>query len=108
MDRADNDLSEEQWTAIKLAWSGCAYCGIDDSLLQKDCVLPLSRGGRYTLENIVPACRSCNASKCNYEVTTWMRRKKLDEKEFLVAHFESRRTLVSQFAEIPHSNSDAT
>jgi len=24
--------------------------------LQRDCVLALSRGGRYTLDNIVPAC----------------------------------------------------
>jgi hypothetical protein len=32
---------------------------------------------------VVPACRSCNASKCETEATTWMRRKKLDEKLFL-------------------------
>lgn len=35
------------------------------------------------MENVVPACRSCNASKCNAEVTSWMRRKRLDEKRFL-------------------------
>ncbi|GAA4817483.1 hypothetical protein ACFQ0K_08975 [Nocardioides caeni] len=27
--------------------------------------------------------RSCNASKCNDEVTAWMRRKRLDERAFL-------------------------
>ena len=43
-------------------------------------MLAISRGGRYTLANVVPACRSCNASKWNAEVTTWMRRKKLDER----------------------------
>ncbi len=47
-------------------------------------MLAISRGGRYTLSNVVPCCRSCNASKCNTEVTTWMRRKKLDERLFLV------------------------
>ena len=47
-------------------------------------MLPISRGGRYTLMNVVPACGSCNASKCNREVTTWLRRKKLDERAFLV------------------------
>ena len=52
--------------------------------LQKDCVLALSRGGRYTLLNVVPACASCNASKCNDEVTAWLRRKRLDERAFLV------------------------
>jgi hypothetical protein len=56
-------------------------------------VLPLSRGGRYTIENIVPACRSCNASKSNDEVTSWMRRKKLDERAFLLRHVEFLRGL---------------
>jgi hypothetical protein len=36
----------------------------------------------------VPACGSCNASKCNDEVTGWLRRKRLDERAFLVRHHE--------------------
>lgn len=80
---ADNDLSPTQWTEIKTAWGGCAYCGRSNTPLQRDCVQPLSVGGRYTELNIVPACRSCNASKCNTEVTSWMRRKGLDEGLFL-------------------------
>lgn len=83
MRRADNDLTPEEWTRLQEAWGGCAYCGTTASALQKDCVLPLSRGGRYTLDNVVPACRSCNASKCNAEVTQWLRRKRLDERAFL-------------------------
>lgn len=51
--------------------------------LQRDCVMAISRGGRYTIENVVPACASCNASKHNSEVTGWLRRKKLDERAFL-------------------------
>ncbi|WP_309711200.1 HNH endonuclease [Pseudolysinimonas sp.] len=81
---ADNDLTPAQWAAIRAAWSGCAYCGDPDIALQKDCVLPLSRGGSYTVENVVPACRSCNASKSNDEVTGWLRRKRLDEPAFLL------------------------
>ncbi len=69
--------------AIRVAWGCCAYCGDAAAALQKDCVLPLSRGGRYTIENVVPACRSCNASKSNDEVTGWLRRKRLDEPAFL-------------------------
>ncbi len=87
MDRVEHDLSDEQWAALKDAWGGCAYCG-DREPLQRDCVLPLSRGGRYTLDNIVPACRSCNTSKCNDEVTGWLRRKRLDERTFLLRHVE--------------------
>ena len=90
MDRVEHDLSDEQWTALKEAWGGCAYCGVTDKPLQRDCVLALSRGGRYTLDNIVPACRSCNTSKCNDEVTGWLRRKRLDERAFLLRHLEIR------------------
>jgi hypothetical protein len=81
---ADNDLTPAQWAAIRAAWGRCAYCGDPDGALQKDCVLPLSRGGRYTVENVVPACRPCNASKSNDEVTGWLRRKRRDEPAFLL------------------------
>src|SRR5690242_11597243 len=88
MARVEHDLTDEQWTELKDAWGGCAYCGATDRALQRDCVRALSRGGRYTLDNIVPACASCNASKCNDEVTGWLRRKRLDERTFLLRHVE--------------------
>ena len=97
MDRVEHDLSDEQWSALKAAWGGCAYCGASGIPLQKDCVLPISRGGRYTLDNIAPACRSCNASKCNDEVTSWLRRKRLDERAFLARHVEVRAALALRF-----------
>ncbi|UVE96527.1 HNH endonuclease [Dietzia sp. B32] len=86
LSRVDNDLTDPQWTLILDAWGGCAYCTATGTALQKDCVQPISRGGRYTLENVVPACASCNASKYNSEVTGWLRRKKLDEGAFLLRH----------------------
>jgi 5-methylcytosine-specific restriction endonuclease McrA len=86
IDAVEHDLSAEQWAALQEAWQGCAYCGVVGGPLQRDCVLPISRGGRYTLENVVPACASCNASKCNDEVTGWLRRKRLDERRFLERH----------------------
>ena len=55
--RVEHDLSDSQWAALCAAWSGCAYCGMTGTALQRDCVLAISRGGRYTLENVVPACR---------------------------------------------------
>lgn len=64
-------------------------------------MLPISRGGRYTLANVVPACGSCNASKCNLEVTTWMRRKKLDERAFLVRQVEVARAVLAAEAVAP-------
>ncbi|MFD4635767.1 HNH endonuclease [Lentzea sp. NPDC058436] len=98
MARAVNDLTDAQWDAIKIAWGGCAYCTAPSGSLQKDCVQALSRGGRYTLANVVPACGSCNASKCNAEVTGWLRRKKLDERTFLVRLYEISNDLTARFA----------
>ena len=97
MARVEHDLSDDQWTALRESWGGCAYCGATNTPLQRDCVLPISRGGRYTLDNVVPACRSCNASKCNDEVTGWLRRRKLDERSFLVRQVEIGRSLAEQF-----------
>lgn len=84
MGRVEHDLTDAQWVALTEAWGGCAYCGTQGISLQRDCVQPLCWGGRYTIANIVPACRSCNASKCNSEVTGWLRRKRLDEQRFLL------------------------
>jgi 5-methylcytosine-specific restriction endonuclease McrA len=98
MSRVEHDLSSQQWAALVEAWGGCAYCGASDTPLQRDCVLAISRGGRYTLDNIAPACRSCNASKCNDEVTGWLRRKRLDERAFLSRHIEIQAALAQRFA----------
>lgn len=84
--RVTHDLTDAQWMALRDAWGGCAYCGATGQQLQRDCVLPISRGGRYTVANVVPACRSCNTSKCSDEVTTWLRRKHYDERVFLLRH----------------------
>jgi len=89
-----NDLTDEQWAALRSAWNGCAYCGVTDKPMQRDCVMAISRGGRYTIENVVPACAACNASKCNEEVTHWMRRKRLDERTFLMRYIEIRAAMA--------------
>ena len=94
MRRSVHDLTADEWRALQAAWGGCAYCGATDQPVQRDCVLPISRGGRYTLDNVVPACRSCNASKCNSEVTTWMRRRNHDERAFLLRHLALRTTIA--------------
>ncbi|TRW88472.1 HNH endonuclease [Mycolicibacterium sp. 018/SC-01/001] len=90
-----NDLTDAQWTAIKAAWNGCAYCGTTTGAMQRDCVMAISRGGRYTVDNVVPACGPCNASKCNDEVTGWLRRKRLDERLFLERYVRIRAELLA-------------
>lgn len=45
----------------------CSYCGSDVPQLigmrNVDHVMPLARGGRHRVENLVPACRRCNSMK---------------------------------------------
>lgn len=106
MDRVEHDLSDAQWTALKEAWGGCAYCGAAGKALQRDCVLALSRGGRYTLDNIVPACGSCNTSKCNDEVTAWLRRKRLNEGSFLLRYSRIKSALAVHFSSMIEDTTD--
>lgn len=59
-----NDLTSAQWREIKIAYrQRCVYCGRKMQRLEMDHIIPLSKGGSHTVSNIVPACRSCNASK---------------------------------------------
>lgn len=98
MARVAHDLTEQHWVALQAAWGGCAYCGAIDTPLQRDCVLPISCGGRYALDNVVPACRSCNTSKCGAEVTGWLRKKRRDERTFLLRHLQISTALALRFA----------
>lgn len=43
----------------------CQYCGIDRDLTL-DHLIPRSKGGKSTWNNLVTACKSCNAKKGNY------------------------------------------
>ncbi len=36
-----------------------------------DHVIPLSRGGKHALDNVVPACRGCNTSKNDRLPSEW-------------------------------------
>lgn len=47
----------------------CVYCKGDAKCL--DHVIPLSRGGHDTIDNLVAACKSCNTSKGRKLLTEW-------------------------------------
>ena len=59
----------------------CAYCGIGlapwgrevPNSLQWDHVLPLAKGGRDSVGNILPTCRSCNSAKSAKLLASWKR-----------------------------------
>lgn len=50
----------------------CAYCG-DRKPLSVEHVVPLVRGGRHAIGNILPACVSCNCSKRHRFLIEWQR-----------------------------------
>lgn len=61
---ASGDVTSEAWrTTIEAFGGACAYCLADDVKLTIDHVQPLSRGGKHSIENIVPACGPCNSAK---------------------------------------------
>ena len=67
----ETNYSKEQWTKTIIYFqSKCAYCGKIKELTQ-DHFIPLSKGGEYTLNNIIPACGTCNSSKFNNEFLDW-------------------------------------
>lgn len=73
-------LTTKQWQEIKKDFdSKCAYCGMTEEnhlkifnqQLHQEHFIPLSEGGEYTDNNIIPACRNCNSSKNNTNFFEW-------------------------------------
>lgn len=55
----------QEWNeVIKKHGGKCAYCK-QEKKLTKDHIIPLSKGGTNTIDNLQPLCRNCNARKGN-------------------------------------------
>jgi len=66
-------LTQREWEIIlDLFNHQCAYCG-DEGELAQDHVIPVTQGGGYVKENIVPACKSCNSFKGNRSLPITLR-----------------------------------
>lgn len=66
-------LPPETWEGLVEVFGGrCAYCGTSGPLVP-DHVVPLSRGGPRSPENVVPACLACNASKGARTLVEWVK-----------------------------------
>ena len=77
------NLSEKEWNKIKSYFlDSCAYCGVSEKdhlkirgeRLHHEHIVPLSNGGSYTKDNVIPACRSCNSSKGKNDLFDWYRK----------------------------------
>ncbi len=60
---AAGSFTGAEWRGLVARWSNvCAYRG-EPGPLEPDHRVPLARGGTNFIDNILPACRSCNARK---------------------------------------------
>jgi 5-methylcytosine-specific restriction endonuclease McrA len=50
----------------------CWYCLVFSKVLQREHIVPISRGGQDELFNVVPACASCNARKGSKLLSEWL------------------------------------
>ena len=75
-----HSLSVEQWNDIKSHFdNSCSYCGLAEvehvkefnQTLHQEHFIPLSKGGEYTHNNIIPACARCNSSKRDRDFFEW-------------------------------------
>jgi 5-methylcytosine-specific restriction endonuclease McrA len=58
------DLTADEWLMVLEEFDHqCAYCGVGEVDLQIEHMIPLARGGRHTVTNVVPACGPCNLRK---------------------------------------------
>lgn len=65
------EVTERDWRRLKAQYGGrCAYCH-ELRPLTMDHVIPVSRGGRHSIGNLVPACGPCNSSKRHRTVMEW-------------------------------------
>lgn len=63
---AEGEFSAAEWDALlKKFGYKCLRCGREGVKLTPDHVVPISRGGSNTIDNIQPLCRSCNSWKGN-------------------------------------------
>lgn len=64
-------VTERDWRRLCARYGhSCAYCGEHRTLTQ-DHVIPIVRGGRHAIGNLLPACRSCNSSKRTRLLIEW-------------------------------------
>lgn len=71
------DYKLEDWRDSMLHFKGaCAFCGKPEGRgkkdkLDRDHLVPLSKGGKATRDNIIPACSKCNRGRGNKDWREW-------------------------------------
>jgi 5-methylcytosine-specific restriction endonuclease McrA len=64
-------VTDRDWKRLCRRYDNrCFYCGSDGPLTM-DHVIPISRGGRHSVGNLLPACKGCNSTKNNRTIMEW-------------------------------------
>lgn len=64
-------VSAKDWSKeVRRHGGRCFYCN-SDGRMSMDHVVPISRGGRHSIGNLVPACITCNSSKRDRTIMEW-------------------------------------
>jgi hypothetical protein len=67
----DVSFSRRDWENCKNHFSyRCAYCH-KEAKMTKDHFIPVSKGGEFTINNIIPCCLQCNVSKHDKYFYEW-------------------------------------
>lgn len=67
------EMRKSRWWQQKTASGKCYYCHqtVPYKELTMDHLVPLTRGGRSTRDNLVPSCKTCNNRKKNMLPLEW-------------------------------------
>jgi hypothetical protein len=69
-------LAERDWKRLVQRYRNCcAYCGklVERPVIEH--IIPVVRGGRHSIGNVLPACRECNSSKHASFIVEWRKRR---------------------------------
>ena len=66
----------EIWEYLLTKWNySCAYCNAKNTPLEKEHVVPKSKGGSNSVTNLVVSCRPCNEKKGNKTLEEFLKNK---------------------------------
>jgi len=83
-------FTNEDWEYTKKYFNNsCAYCGITEyehtiktgQVLHQEHFIPVIKEGGYVRQNIIPACRDCNASKAEKDFFNWYHKQEYYDKK---------------------------
>jgi hypothetical protein len=101
MNDLEATLTTEQWEYTKAIFNNCcAYCGKSEEeqlkengkRLEQEHFIPVVKGGDYAIYNIIPACRTCNATKHDADFIDWYSKQKFYNEyreEFILDYLEN-------------------